>query len=128
MRQTAKITTSELDSFVDNIKRVKRIEKRSSQYKGIKWDRSRGSWKAEMQINRVYYFIGRFTTEQKAKQALDAFRAAKKVKEKGTSFDKKSNKWYARYNQIHLGSFVTEEEAKRARKEYEESIVRQKKG
>jgi len=43
----------------------------SSKYKGVNYDKVRKKWKAEFRVDGVSYHIGRFETEDAAKEAYD---------------------------------------------------------
>ena len=38
----------------------------TSKYKGVHWDKSRGKWLAQIKIDGIYFYLGRFNTEKEA--------------------------------------------------------------
>ena len=51
---------------------TKKTENRSSQFKGVVWDKSRNKWKAQIKLNGVNKALGRFDSEEDAARAYDA--------------------------------------------------------
>lgn len=49
------------------------ITRKSSQYRGVHFDTPSGKWKAQIQVNKVKKFIGRYATEEDAARAYDAY-------------------------------------------------------
>lgn len=49
------------------------VASKSSQYRGVHFDAPSGKWKVQIQVNSAKKFIGRFTTEEDAARAYDAY-------------------------------------------------------
>ena len=49
----------------------KQKRKLSSKYKGVHWDKNRNQWKAEIKINSINRYIGRFNDEKEAARAYN---------------------------------------------------------
>ena len=45
---------------------------RTSKYKGVSWDSSRGKWRVSLRCNKINYELGRFDSEEVAAKAYDA--------------------------------------------------------
>ena len=45
---------------------------KTSRFKGVCWDKSKGKWQAGITINRRYIFLGRYADETDAARAYDA--------------------------------------------------------
>lgn len=50
----------------------KTIMPKTSQYKGVCWDKTRNKWRATIKLNREWQYLGRFDDEVMAAQAFDA--------------------------------------------------------
>jgi len=107
------------DNYVkDGFNPVKTGE-RTSQFKGVSWDKRRGKWQAR---RRMGTSLGYHATEEAAAQAysnyvkdgVDPMRRDCTSQYKGVSWDKGKGKWGARYKETWLGYHATEEAAARA--------------
>lgn len=50
-----------------------KFNKKSSQYKGVSFDKSRKKWLAQIKINYKKIFLGRYETEEEAKNAYEKY-------------------------------------------------------
>lgn len=109
--------TRNLRQIIPDLKRSER-QKRSP-YQGVTWDRNREAWVAKVQRNGVRHYLGRFKTEEEARNACIAARQ-RWEKEKttpvgGVTWDRRRKIWRARTTvsgrRVHIGWFETKEAA-----------------
>lgn len=69
------INNDQSDNRLENLQIVtnrenisKDIKYKTSKYTGVSWDKERSKWKAEIRIDKIKYFLGRFSTELEAHQ------------------------------------------------------------
>jgi hypothetical protein len=94
----------------------------SSQYKGVKWNKSINKWGAKAKG----LHLGHHATQKEAAQAVDDYVKHGIVPEsktvsshfKGVSWSQSNKKWQAQTKGKHLGCHATEEEAARAIDDY----------
>ena len=68
------INHNRLDNRIENLREVtnsqnnynqsKRTQKTTSRYRGVSWETRRGSWKAAINKEGTYYYIGNFKSEE----------------------------------------------------------------
>lgn len=70
------INNDQSDNRLDNLQIVtnrknvsKDIKDKTSKYTGVSWDKERSKWLAEIRIDKIKYFLGRFSIELEAHQA-----------------------------------------------------------
>ena len=49
----------------------RKFKNKSSQYKGVSWEKRHGMWKVEISKNRKSYYLGEYKDEKKAAQAYN---------------------------------------------------------
>lgn len=70
--QDNRLCNLRLATLQENQRNSVKSKPSTSKYKGVNYDKERGKWKAEFRYNNKSYFIGRFNTEEDAKEAYDA--------------------------------------------------------
>lgn len=131
-----KLNNLQLLSNRDNIR--KHTRETSSKYAGVFFDKWASKYRAVIRINNVLHYLGSHDTEEEAyieyEKALYDWENLKILPEKpitssiykGVSYNKLTSKWEAYVNinkkRKHIGLFDSEENARKGREEYLNSL------
>lgn len=134
------IDNNKLNNRVDNLNLTTQRENSSkdrkggaSEYVGVSWNKVNKKWRADIQFGDRLICLGSFKIELDAKSAYDKALEewergldlnvlypirVEYSKYLGVTWDKRRNRWQARYKGKHLGCFDTELEAHQAVQNY----------
>lgn len=70
-RSDNKITNLRIVDHAGNQRNSGRAVNNTSGFRGVRWDKTRGKWRAEIKINQKGILLGRFETIEEAKEARE---------------------------------------------------------